>query len=213
MHDGPGLRAGPVFSWPYCFGDLVGLRQTTAPETEPITLAELKAHLRVDIDDEDDLLTSLLVAARQAVEHRTRRQMLTATWTLTLPGFPSCGRIELPYTNLQSVTGVSYADLNGAAQTLAASDYRVITATDPGFVVLAPTSSWPATEVGNAEPVTVVYVAGYGEDAADVPEALRHAIKLLAAHWYWHRESASEDSVRPVPDTIDWLLAQYKVIA
>ena len=191
----------------------MGERQTTAPGIEPVTLTEMKAHLRVDIDDEDDLITSLIVTARSAIEHRTRRQMITAVWDLSLPGFPSCGRIELPFSNLQSVMSIAYADINGDTQTLDTAYYRVLTDSDPGFVQRAPSVSWPTVEYGNAAPVTVRYTAGYGDTADDVPEGVRHAIKLLVGHYYWHRESVGESSLNRVPDTIENLIAQYRIIA
>lgn len=39
-----------------------------AGATEPVTLADVKAYLRVDFDDDDDLITALITAARQKCE-------------------------------------------------------------------------------------------------------------------------------------------------
>ena len=52
----------------------------TPPAEEPVSLAEAKLHLRVDIADDDALITALISAARQAAETITGRQIVTARW-------------------------------------------------------------------------------------------------------------------------------------
>src|SRR4051794_386751 len=64
------------------------LKVTTQPTVEVLTLAEAKAHLRVDITDDDDLITELIVAARESCERWVSRSFLTTTWRLTLDHFP-----------------------------------------------------------------------------------------------------------------------------
>ena len=66
----------------------MGLRQTTPPAVEPLSLIEAKAHLRLDIPDDDALILGLISAARYAAENLCRRVMVTQSWELTLDGFP-----------------------------------------------------------------------------------------------------------------------------
>ena len=47
--------------------------QETVTSTDLISLSDLKAHLRVTHDAEDDLITALLDTAIQAVENMTNR--------------------------------------------------------------------------------------------------------------------------------------------
>lgn len=58
------------------------------PAVEPVTLAEAKLHLRVDIDDDDTLINMLIGAARIAAENICRRAFVTQQWTLYLDAFP-----------------------------------------------------------------------------------------------------------------------------
>lgn len=52
--------------------------------TEPVTLAEVKAHLRLgSATAEDAYLTAMIVAARRAVELRTRRTIVGEAPTLS----------------------------------------------------------------------------------------------------------------------------------
>lgn len=189
-----------------------GLQRTTEPSEEPVTLAQAKQQLKLEeITDEDDLLSALITAAREYGELVTRRTFVTSTWTMTLDDFPYVHRaIELRMPPLASVTSITYIDTNGDSQTLAASTYDVDTSSVPGRVVLKPSESWPETEYLRANAVTIVYVAGYG-DAGDVPQRLRQAVLLLAAHWFNVREAVTAAvAVREVPLGVKSLLTLSK---
>jgi hypothetical protein len=54
---------------------------------EPVTLAEAKLHLRVDIDDDQSLIASLITAARIMCEGQVARSFLATTWDLYLDHF------------------------------------------------------------------------------------------------------------------------------
>lgn len=64
------------------------LNLVTAPTAEPVTLADAKLHLRVNVSDDDALITDALIAGRERVELETGRQLITATWELWMDGFP-----------------------------------------------------------------------------------------------------------------------------
>lgn len=57
---------------------------TVPPTGEPLTLAEAKLHLRVDLNDDDALITALISAAREQVEFLTGQRLMTQTWDLDL---------------------------------------------------------------------------------------------------------------------------------
>ena len=53
--------------------------------------------------------------------------------------------------------------------------------------------------------------AGYGDEASDVPAPIRHAIKLLVAHWFEQREPVVLGSApQEVPGTVAGLLLPYR---
>lgn len=182
----------------------------TKPAVEPILLAGAKKHLRVEVTDDDNYITSLIVVAREHVETITRRALITQIWELGLDNFPS-GEISLPLPPLQSVGSVKYTDTDGVVQTLGAEKYTVDIKNKPGVIVPAYGKSWPATrDVINA--VLVTFTAGYGNAGADVPEPIKQAMLFLIAHFYENREAvASGTVIREIPLAVESLLATYRV--
>lgn len=189
------------------------LRQTVAPAQPPLTLAEVKAHLRVDHSSEDDLIAALLDTCRGHLEGNGGRQgilgrrLITQTMALTLAEFPPGRRLDLPEAPLQSVTSIVYRDGTDAEVTLAGSTYDVVTDSLTGYVQLHRDQSWPAT-YDRDDAVVVTFVAGYGDDPADIPAPIRHALKLHVGHLYLNRESDGA-RIDAVPRAYDALLAPF----
>lgn len=160
----------------------------TAPAFEPVTVAEAKAHLRVDVSDDDPLITALIVAARQAFEEINGRSLFTMTWKLILDRWPNRSYIVLPRPPLASVTSVVYQPTTGSPVTWDAANYVVETLRTPGRVHLADGISWPDADLRDASPITITYVAGWATTGA-IPQRYKQAILLLVGHWYENRET------------------------
>ncbi len=149
----------------------------TPPASEPISLAEAKSHLRVDITDDDALITTLITAARLRCESELDRSFVNTSWNYTLERFPFVTTdraasywvpnvIAIPKCPLASVTSVSYTAVDGTTATLVqGTDYLVHTAGEPGAVQPFPlTRIWPLTRT-QLGAVTIRAVVGYGIDA------------------------------------------------
>jgi uncharacterized phiE125 gp8 family phage protein len=202
------------------------LQLVTPPAGEPVTLLEAKQHLRVDVDDDDALIGSLIAAARQAAETITGRQLMTARWKLVLDAFPGATfahagtgatfslpahAVLLAKCPVQSVLSIEYLDMNGTLQTLPATDYVLDTACEPARLTPAFGKSWPPTlpQIGA---ITVTFDAGYGLASA-VPEGIKTWIKLRLGSLYGHREEVSvltRGRIDPLP-FVDGLLDGYRV--
>jgi uncharacterized phiE125 gp8 family phage protein len=178
----------------------------TGPTLEPVTMIEVKAHCRVDIDDDDGLLAGYILAARMHLETETRRAFMTQTWDYTLDNEwlwewdRRCQkrryRIALPKAPLQSVTSISYVDSNGTTQTLAADQYRVVDASNrlaEAWIEPAYGVTWPSVR-DQAATITVRMVCGYTGTNA-FPEELRQALLLLIGHWYENRETVNVGNI------------------
>lgn len=182
----------------------------TAPTVEPVSTANAKIYARIDGSDDDTLVASLIVAARQKVEQITRRALITQTWDLYLDAFPS-GDIIVPKPPLQSVTSITYTDTAGDGQTWSSDEYTADTDSEPARIALAFGESYPDTQ-DVIKAVKVRFVAGYGDAATDVPDAIITAVKMLVTTWYDHRDTIIEGtSAMEVPGTVDALLSSYRI--
>ena len=172
----------------------------TAPASTPVTVDELRLHSR-DIPDEDSpVVRRCLGAATAYVEARSGLQLMPATYRLWLDAFPSVdygggrsGAITLPRPPLRSVTEITYVDSNGVTQTLSAAVYAVDHRVRPGLVYPAYLQFWPLTR-GTPNDVGVLYECGFVQPSA-IPDSLRAALCLIAAHLYEHREETISGTI------------------
>lgn len=196
--------------------DPLTLTLTTAAAQLPLSLGELKAQLRLEDDQvqEDALLMAMLRSAVESCERFTGRALMTQTWTLfrdAWPGAPDAALheglseapshelpaagIALPKPPLQSVVHVKTYDETDVATIWGAGNYFVDTAREPGRLVARRGGSLPLpTRAANG--IEIRFVAGYGADPADVPEALRQGLLMLAAHLYEHRGEDPEQAMQ-----------------
>lgn len=197
------------------------LKLITAPTVEPVTFADMQEHSRVSTTADRALMESYITAARQHLEEVSGRAFITQTWELAFDSFYTLerdggvadedGKIALPRAPLASVTSVTYLDSDGDSQTLATSVYEVDTDSEPGRIGLKYGQSWPAVRSRVMNPIRVRYVAGW-TGVHLVPQPIKQAIRLLAAHWYEHRESVIVGAgSSPLPLALDSLLWQFRV--
>lgn len=185
----------------------MALRQVTPPTGEPVTLAEAKAHLRVTHSEEDALIGSLIVAAREALDGKDGvlgRALVTQMWVLVMDEFPA-GRFTIPLPPLQGIESVEYKDTDGVWQVMSDADYEADIDSEPG--VIAPVTSWPATKESLGA-VRITFAAGYGT-AEEVPQALKAAMLLHIGDLFANRERASDRQTYESP-AYDALVFPYR---
>lgn len=185
---------------------------TVQPTSEPITTAEAKAHLRVDFSDDDTYIDTLIVAARKVCEKFCNRAFITQTWRENCNYFPAY--LELSMSPVISVTSVKYYDGNEVQQTLSTSNYQVDLLSDTATIYEGISAGFPSVSSATINPIEVIYVCGYGA-ASDVPDDIKHAIKLMVSHFYENREMINVTLALAVqieiPNVVKQLLANYRV--
>lgn len=183
-----------------------GLEIVTAPTSEPVTVADMREHLRVGEEVTTGYLQDLIAEARQHIEDMTNLAMITQSWKVVLDRWPSSSEswwdgvrdgaisslqgtmdtIELPRYPLSSITSVTVYDEDGNSTAVTvASTFDVDTVSKKGRMTLQRGASWPvALRANNA--IEIEFVAGYGAATA-VPAPLKRAIKQMAAYLYRNR--------------------------
>lgn len=180
------------------------LERIEAPAETPVSLAECKSHLRITASTEDDYIHDLLDAAVAFTDGMGAlgKAMVTQKWRQYFG--PNPGSVRLAILPVQAVTKIAYYDPDGNEQTATLTDFDVFGNGQATSVQPSAGKSWPTTQ-DRPDAIWIEYESGYG-DAADVPTPLKHAIKMLVAHWYEHRENAVEAAQVAVPFGYDALI-------
>ena len=186
--------------------------RATGPAVEPLTVAEAKLHLRVDISDDDVFIGTLITAAREWVEAYLDRTLITTQLILRAAEFPTeeleLARPPMVASGTATAVVVTYTLADTTTATLSTALYRVDRTSTPGNVAPVINGTWPSDVIEDANAVAVTYWAGYGPTSASVPATIRHACLMLIGHWYESRSTVLVGvTSKPLEFAVESLLA------
>lgn len=162
----------------------------TPPGGEPLSVADAKAFARIGSDLEDGLVTELIASARARLEAMTGLSLMSRSLRLSLQDWPlgvlDKGALRLPRRPAQTLLAVHRtdgADLN--------EDVTSAFELEPGLIPrLRPAPGmgrvWPRSI---HETIIIDWQAGFGA-ASDIPEDLLHAMRVIVAHEFEHRDAS-----------------------
>jgi uncharacterized phiE125 gp8 family phage protein len=163
-----------------------------------VTLAELKAHLRIVHTEQDAYLQVLLNAAINEIRTRVNVEPASATNVFSCELFVSQ---IMPVKPVNSITKVEYYDAAGQLQTMPQAEYELV-------------KRWPrlrdaikfyesyTVQSDKAYPIIITAAAGYTSTPAD----LKAAVLLIAGRMFEY----PADPVAERMSTADRLLKAYK---
>lgn len=216
----------------------MGLQRITDATLNCVDLATAKLHCKVDVADDDALLTSMILAATDEAEHLMRRAILPQQWLLSLDGFyaqvrpvldadalglvfglvpvytprpvQSTNIIELRPVTVASVDLVKYVDDNGTLQTLASTEYQASIG-DRLSARLAPAfgKAWPSTRA-QMDSVQVTFTSGWPTVAA-VPASIKQWVLMRIGAYYANREAWTLGKAIERNPFLDRLLDRWRV--
>ena len=182
------------------------LKLHTAPAGLAVSLEEAKLHCKVDIDEDDDLITDMIGSATEECEHLIGSAIVEQKWQLSLESFTNPIRLERP--PVTAVDSITYQDNTGADVVLDPSDYVLTVSDFDAVIVPVYGTSFPSARAV-PESVRVVFTTGF----ENVPKAIKSWIKLRVGALYENREAWTLGKAIERNDFLDGLLDRYRTWA
>ena len=175
-----------------------------APATEPVSLVEIKAYLKIDQDEEDDLLRAFISTARVHLEHMIGHHLITQTWRVTLEG-PLGERFRLPVQPISELLALSVIDIDGTTAALDVSGLSIFQAENPAML-----ANLDGYLLSFNQRLQLDVETGFGPTVEDVPDPLRLAIKMIVAEWYERRLIADPAQLPSLSRALSPMIAPYR---
>ncbi|NBW15376.1 MAG: hypothetical protein EBR82_46010 [Caulobacteraceae bacterium] len=212
------------------------LVRATEPANEPVTLAEAKAHLRIDSTSEDTLITALIKTARVWAEEYLDRTLCFTQWTLRTDSFygpvgsPAQFGLRADGNNIEGRQGtVPNLDVELPRPPMVQSGTATAVTIAYTPSVSGTTATLDSTQYrvdrtqtpGAVRPlyggtwpghlvdqnsVAITWWAGYSSDGTSVPATIKAALLMLIAHLWRNREASAEAALTEVPFGVRSLL-------
>lgn len=187
----------------------MAFKQITAPSVTAVTLAQTKAHLRIDSTAEDEFLTGLITSAVDFLEAEAGLSLIKQEWRLWYDCLTDDGVIHFPRHPVQRMTQVTWYNAEGLPIILPGSAYFLNTMTRPARLRFD-RAECPA---GTCNGIEIDFESGYGDTGTDVPDMIKRALLVLIAHWYEFRGVyAPVDQPVSVPELYSRLIRHYRPV-
>ena len=181
---------------------------TIPPTSEPISLDQAKSHAKIETNEDDELIITLIEAVRTWAEDTLNRALISQTWTYIIEDFAD--KIPLPRGPAISITQIDYIDTDGNSQTLSSSIYEADVNGIDGFVRRSFNQVWPSTrDVYNA--ITITYVVGFGSTSIAIPKPIIQGMLVMIADLYEHRETYVQGMTIVAVPFAEMLMAPHRV--
>ena len=188
----------------------------TSPVIQPVTLAEAKLHLRVDHNDEDALIQSLIRAATEHLDGWTGilgRCLVEQVWRQDHDRFAR--QMIIPLGPADTAQSITWRDPAGQLGTVPSGSYDLRTDEAGNAIIRFDADYIFPTNLHESRAIAITFKAGYETNSgppatSKVPDPLKVAILLLVGHWYQNREAVSAAGMAYLPFAVEALIAPYR---
>jgi uncharacterized phiE125 gp8 family phage protein len=178
----------------------------TPPTAEALTLADVKAHLRIDFNDDDNVLSGLIRTAREHLERASGLALITRSLRFYLDRWPEDGIVEITRGPVQAISEIHVFDAEGVEKTVSLDGHVLDGNARPARLFLRDRPN-PGEPLNGIE---IDFTAGFGDTGADVPDTLKRAMLTHVAQMYEFRGAVSPaDQPTVIPEGYDRLIAPF----
>ncbi len=171
--------------------NLLSYKIITPPAALPVSLAEAKNHLKIDHNDEDTYVESLIEAATKWAEEYTWRFLIDTEAQLFINNFEN--KIYVG-KGCNDISEIAYLDNNDAYQVIPSTNYYLDLNCQPAIIQFKDSYSFPVTSE-KLNLIRISLTAGFGPAASDVPSPIKSAILLMVGHLYENRQDEISGTV------------------
>ncbi len=171
---------------------MIKFKRVTETGPEPISLSEAKSWLRVETADEEDMIRSLLLAARSTVETYSKSPLLMRSYLGTIDAWPEPRTVTIALQPFPLLSALRVY-MGGSFVTLPLSAYVFTTYEGSGCLYVESTAPAPQLNSGGIELELTV-------DPTLRPhyyEPMKMAMRLLVTRWFANRGDQIDMSVIP----------------
>jgi uncharacterized phiE125 gp8 family phage protein len=167
--------------------------------TLPLTVEEVKTHLRIDdYVQHDDMIRSYIEATSKTIEQRANLMLTAQTWKLFLEPDEVVENIFWYKYPVTSVSSIKYYDSDNSLQTLSTDDYTVITSLRPAQIIIDDVPS----VYDRTDAMEITFVGGY----SSLPNDISLAIKQRCYNVY----NNPSDSVEQKMTLLEKVIRDYR---
>lgn len=182
--------------------------------TEPITLAQAKAHLRVEDTNDDTYITTLISVARSACENYLGYMLArNSAVNFYLDQFPNSSVITLNGVWKPGTVAISYYDTTDT-QVILASGYSVDQHSQPARILLDDDTNWPDTSDNIPSGINIDMTNAGTADVDEIPKAIHQGMLLVIGRYYEIRQDVVLGTqVNEIPKMTEHLLNPYRIVS
>lgn len=176
-----------------------------------VSLVDLKKHVAIDLSETyyDDMLQSMEQAAVAYIESRARIILRNSSYEIFCDQFPDARNpLYIPLWPVRSVSDITYTDASGNPVVITNQQKSLYA--QPAAMYPAVDTEWPTSREDDRQSVTFSATVGYANNAS-IPVMVKHAIKMLVAHWFRNRETVLVGSIsKELEKAVDSLMVQFR---